>query len=50
MVLIPLKVFSFKKSSVVAFVVPLRVEIRWRFVTLFSIAFKRRKSAIKPKL
>ena len=42
---VPLRVFSFKKSSVVAFVVPLRVEIRQRFMTLLSKTFKRGKSA-----
>ena len=49
MVLVPFRVFSFKTSSVVAFVVPLRVEIRKRFMTvLFSKTFKRGKSAIEP--
>ena len=45
MVSVPLRVFSFKKSSVAAFVVPLRVEIRQRFMTLLSKTFKRGKSA-----
>ena len=36
MVLVPFRVFSFKASSVVAFVVPVRVEIMLRFMTVLS--------------
>ena len=48
MVLVPFRLFSFKTSSVLAFVVPLRVEIRSRLMTVFSKTFKRGKSAIDP--
>ena len=50
MVLVPSRVFSFKKSSVVAFVVPLRVEIRYRFNTAISKTFKRGKTAGRSEL
>ena len=41
------RVFSFKKYSVVAFVVPLRVEIRKRFMTVLFKTFKKGKSVIE---
>ena len=47
-VLVPLRVFSFKNSSVVAFVVPLRAKIRQIFMTVLSKIFKRGKSEIEP--
>ena len=48
MVLILFRMFSFKTSSVVAFLLPLRVEIRQRFMTVLSKTFKRGKGAIEP--
>ena len=47
-VLVPLRVFSFKTFSVVPFVVPLNVEIWQRFMTVLSKTFKRGKSAMEP--
>ena len=46
MVLVPLRVFSFKKSSVVSFAVPLRVEISKRFMKVLYKTFKSGKNAI----
>ena len=46
-VLVPLRVFSFKAFLVVAFVDPLRVERRKKFMTVLPKTFKRGKSAIE---
>ena len=48
MVLVSLRVFSFKKSSVVAFMVPLKVNMRQRFMTVLSKTSKSGKNAIEP--
>ena len=47
-VLVPLRVFSFKNSTVVAFVVPLRAETRQIFMTVLSKIFKRGKGEVEP--
>ena len=46
-VLVALRAFSFKSSTVVAYAVPFRVYIKQRFLTMPSKTFKRRNSAIE---